>query len=35
MADNEKYTLEECQRVNFSGYKTTEITMERQGQPNL
>jgi hypothetical protein len=35
MADNSKYTPEELQRVHFSGSKTIEITMERQGQPKL
>jgi len=35
MADNRKDTLGEFQRVPFSGSKTTEITMERHGQPKL
>jgi hypothetical protein len=35
MADNGKYTLEELQRVHFSGSKTTEIMMERYRQPKL
>jgi len=35
MADKRKDTLEDFQRVHFSGSKTTEITMERHRQPKL